>query len=198
MPSHALLQWQSVRRHRLDQLESAHRAVGGVGRGRRVSLDQLDDLYLVNVAGQWQGFCRDLHTEAADAIASAVQPPSVGIAVREAFTQNRNLDRGNATSGSLGGDFARFGAMQLWPQLYGLDRRNEERRHKLDQLNVWRNAVAHQDFALTPGNANIVAGTQRTLLYVRRWRAACDQLVVYFDRAVRDQVIALVGTAPWS
>lgn len=198
MPSHALLRWQTARRHRLDQLEAAHRAVGGVGRGRRVSLDQLDDAYLVQVAAQWQGFCRDLHTEAADAIASAVQPPSVAIAVREAFTQNRSLDRGNATAGSVGNDFGRFGAMQLWPRVFQLDGRNRERRRKLDQLNVWRNAVAHQDFPLTAANASVVAGTQRTLVYVRRWRSACDHLATHFDRAVRDHIITLVGTAPWS
>jgi len=47
----------------LDELESAQTSVGGTGPDRRYATQQINQAYAVLVASQFQGFCRDLHTE---------------------------------------------------------------------------------------------------------------------------------------
>jgi hypothetical protein len=75
-----------------------------------------------------------------------------------------------------------------------LDRRTSQRRRSLEELNEWRNAIAHQDFL--PGM--LMAG--RPVLHlaqVQTWRKACDGLVRSFDRVMRGYILGVTGTAPW-
>jgi hypothetical protein len=195
VPSAALARWHRVQLARLVEIENAHRAVGGRGPGRRVATQQINDAYMVLLAGQWQEFCRYLHTEAADIVAQAM-PSSAQVAVQLAFTLGRNLDRGNATPENISRDFARFG-MNLWRAVYSLDARNRARRHRLDQLYVWRNAIAHQDLPPTGDRARKVDGTRRTLEWAKRFEGACTELAAQLDRAIRDQLRSLTGVAPW-
>jgi hypothetical protein len=69
MSSFALQEWQGVRSGQLDELDLAHGAVGGTGLGRRYATRQLNHAYTVAMASQFQGFCRDLHSECVDVIA---------------------------------------------------------------------------------------------------------------------------------
>jgi hypothetical protein len=196
MSSKALLRWQRDQEAKLDQLEAAHRAVGGSGPGRRY-LTQLNHAYLVMLAAQWQDFCRNLHSEAADAIVRAIDPPTARLAVQGALTLGRLLDRGNAGPGTLGADFARFGGRGFWDVLDSLDKRNVKRRLQLEQLHIWRNGVAHQDFNWTKEERRTIKNTTGTLNDVRAWRGACNALAQQFDRAVAAQVADVVGRAPW-
>ena len=173
----------------LDQLEAAHASIGGTGRGRRFATDQINHAYAVLVASQFQRFCRDLHSEGALFIASAITPSTLGPMVQVQLTANRQLDRGNPTPGNLGSDFGRFG-IELWPALHALDRRNRNRQRDLELLTTWRNAIAHQDFSK-------VGATPLRLDVVRSWRAACDQLAGSIDRAVGDGVARVAGARPW-
>lgn len=195
MSSAALARWHTVQLARLAEIENAHRAVGGSGPGRRVATQQINDAYMVLLAGQWQEFCRYLHTEAADIVAQAV-PASTQIAVRAAFTLDRSLDRGNATPENIARDFARFG-MDLWSSVYRLDSRNRARRDRLNQLYIWRNAIAHQDLPPTGDRARRVAGTRRTLEWAKRFATACTVLAGQLDRVTYDQLRILTEVAPW-
>jgi hypothetical protein len=196
MPSRALLRWHCEQKRKLDQLEAAHKAVGGTGPGRRY-LTQLNHACIVMLAAQWQDFCRNLHTEAADAIVAALDPPTARLAMQAALTSNRQLDRGNAGPGAVGNDFSRFGTTRFWDLVDDLDRRNAQRRLRLDQLHIWRNAVAHQDFNWKTQQRKAVDKTRGTLDDVRRWRSACDALTEQFDVVVSAQASSLVGTPPW-
>ena len=51
------------RRRALDEIEAAHASVGGTGPGRRYATQQINQAYAVLLASQFQGYCRDLHTE---------------------------------------------------------------------------------------------------------------------------------------
>ncbi len=146
MASQALDSWGTSRAGELDEIVAAHHSVGGTGRGRRHATQQLNHAYLLAVAAQFQGFCRDLHSEAADEIVAVVEPAAMAIQMRILLTSNRQLGRGNAHPGALGKDFQLFG-LRLWPELNADDQRNERRSKKLDTLNQWRNAIAHDDFA---------------------------------------------------
>lgn len=197
MPSNALKQWQGDQADELDRVEGAHDAIGGPASGRRWQLQHLNDAYIVLLVAHFQSFCRNLHSEAAAAFAAGLQPPAARIAVLAAMQSNRRLDHGNPNVRNIRGDFAKFG-MTFWLAVEARDARNKGRRARLDQLLMWRNAIAHQDFGFSPDEQLTLAGTNRSLTWIKLWRSSCNLLAMDFDAAVRDYIRALVGTAPWA
>jgi len=97
------------------------------------------------LASQFQGFCRDLHSESAAYLIDALQPLSMRPIVRGELTRDRKLDKGNANPGNLGNDFNRLG-LEFWDEVKRLNTRNSARNRALEMLNEWRNAIAHQSF----------------------------------------------------
>lgn len=194
MPSRAFRTWEATRLGRLDELEEIHRRVGGTSRGRRWLTDQLDRGYILALASQFQGFSRDLHSEVAAFIAREA-PQSIRGVVESALTSNRKLDSGNAHPGSLGEDFGRLG-ISIWPAVRARHAHNARRQQMLEQVNVWRNSIAH-DSSMSAGNAQTVAGTRPTMIFGRRWRRGLGALALHLDEAVSDEVGGLVGTRPW-
>ena len=191
MASNSLRHWQDVCRIKLDEIAEAHRAVGGTGRGRRYATEQVNHGYAVLLASQFQGFCRDLHTECTYQIVQQV-PPALRNVLQGELVRDRKLDRGNANPGNIGADFARLG-LRIWDRAKVLDRRNEARKQLLDELNEWRNAIAHQDF--DPSKF----GPRPTLRLsdVNGWRQACNQLARAFDMVTRTHLDGLLGLPPW-
>ena len=170
MPSKSLAEWRGHRSDDLDEIERAHAAVGGSSRGRRFATQQINRAYAVLLASQFQGFCRDLHSESADHIVAALAPTaSMRMIIKSELTRGRKLDSGNAQPGNLGEDFKRLG-IDLWDEIYKLDNSNKARNALLETLNKWRNAIVHQ--TLDPSK---FGGTSMLRLNeVRRWRVACD------------------------
>lgn len=192
MPSRSHSAWITTRAGRLDQIAAAHAAVGGAARGRRFATQQINYAYALLLSSEFQGFCRDLHTEATNCIVAAVTPTAVQTVLLARLTENRKLDHGNANGGNLGSDFGRFG-MALAAVLDTRDRHNVGRRADLDVLGVWRNAIAHQDF--TP--AALKNRTNLRLQEVQAFRRACNVLATDLDAVVGAHVTTLVGTTPW-
>lgn len=191
MTSVALQTWRGTAHAALDEIASAHRAVGGRGPGRRYATQEINHAYVVLLSSQFQRFCRDLHSEAVEHLVNAVNPSSVRPIVRARFFEGRKLDRGNPIPANVGSDFGRLG-FSLWNVVQARDRRNARRRAHLERLSAWRNAIAHQD--LDP--AKLVPARVR-LQDVTTWRSACNGLAVEFDRVVRAHLRSLVGVAPW-
>jgi hypothetical protein len=109
------------------------------------------------------------------------------------LTENRALDRGNANSSSLGSDFGRLG-LSFWQEVKATDARAEKWQQRLDQLNDWRNAIAHQSFGkLLRAGARPVVSLQE----VRVWRNACKGLARAFDRVIGVHLGSMVGNPPW-
>src|SRR5437016_13743938 len=101
MPSTSFRQWRTVRASGLDEIARAHTAVGGTAPGRRYTTQQINRAYAMLLASQFQGFCRDLHSECVDHILGVLAPPAaLRNLVRAEFTRNRQADRGNAQPGS--------------------------------------------------------------------------------------------------
>ena len=187
--------WQTSRARLLDELEIAHQSVGGSGKGRRFATQQLNRAYAVLLAAQFQGFCAQFHNECVSAILSAVGRPAIVGVVRTNLLFGRTMDRGNAGPGNVGNDFSRLG-VSLWDDLYGLDARNRERNRKIELLNKWRNAIAHDDFR----NAGLFAQGRSTVLRisaVRDWRSACNRVALDMDRSMRNYLLQLLGKSPW-
>jgi hypothetical protein len=193
--SRALDEWRSDGVARLDEVAAAHLAIGGTGSGRRTTTQQVNNAYIVILASQFQAFARNLHTEAANILATTL-PLYLRSILLSNLTSNRQLDRGNAQSGSLGADFGRLG-MAFWNDVYARDARNQGRRHKLDQLNIWRNAVAHHDYRFTPDQLVILGDSRATLNWVRNWRSGLEALAGNIDDAVREYLVRLTGAAVW-
>jgi hypothetical protein len=172
-------------------METAHTSVGGTGRGRRYTTDQINQAYAILLASQFQGFCRDLHSESAAHLVAKLEPASMRPIVLAEFTRDRKLDKGNATPGNLGEDFNRLG-LEFWDEVKKLNPRNSARNKDLEVLNLWRNAIVHQKF--DPAKlGNIKLG----LAQVRRWRVACRRLATAYDRVMRAHIFSITGEAPW-
>ncbi len=192
MASKAYRRWLKTQSAGLDQMENAHASVGGRGRGRRHATDQINQAYAVLLASQFQGFCRDLHSESAAYLIDILEPPSMRPIVRAEFTRERKLDRGNANPANVGQDYGRLG-IDFWDEVKKLSPRNSARNQALEMLNSWRNAIAHQDF-----NPAKLGTSKLGLAQVRRWRVACERLAQAFDRVMRIHILSVTGNTPWN
>src|SRR5258707_9256301 len=103
MPSNSLLRWRGERTAALDEIEAAHANVGGKGRGRRYATQQINRAYAVLLSSEFQGFCRDLHSECTDHVV-ATAPAHTQRVIRTQFLWGRSLDRGNPQAGAIGTD----------------------------------------------------------------------------------------------
>jgi hypothetical protein len=193
MPSYSYRQWRTVRARALDEMAEAHAAIGGTARGRRFATQQINRGYAVLLAAQFQGFCRDLHSECVDHILDVIapSPPLYQILLGE-LTRGRQLDRGNAQPGSLGADFRRLG-VELWPALSHGSASAERWKHELDLLNEWRNAIVHEDFT----SARLTGIMNLQLNQVRRWRRTCGRLAKAMDEVMWRYLEQKTGVAPW-
>lgn len=190
MPSIAWQNWSTDRARSLDEIEQAHAAVGGIGPGRRYATLQVNHAYAVLLASQFQGFCRDLHTECGDAIVAVIPQANLKPLVRKNLILHRMLGRGNATPSNIGADFNRFD-ISFWPEVHAHDPSTLGMMKHLESLNDWRNAIAHQDFANVGGNSAL------QLQMVKKWRKACHKLATVFDTVMQSYLHRLSGVAPW-
>jgi hypothetical protein len=179
------------RKKALDEIESAHRSVGGTGRGRRFATQQINHAYAVLLSSQFQGFCRDLHDECVTHLVQSIASPRLQTALGASPVLDRKLNRGNANPHNIGQDYNRLGLL-FWKELQKADPRTSSRRNHLEDLNKWRNAIAHQDF-----NSSILGIATLQLRRVRGWRNACDGLSRGFDQLMRSHILAVAGTSPW-
>ncbi len=176
----------------LAELVAAHQSVGGSGRGRRFATQQINHAYAVMLSAQFQAYCRDFHTECAEALVRAVPIPAVAAIVEVVLRRDRRLDRGNASPANLGSDFGRFD-IRFWPELAAAVPTAAADQAYLEELNTWRNAIVHQDFDPTRLGGTITLRLER----VRRWHSACHRLVGAFDQVVGDHLHRLTGVPPW-
>ena len=191
MPSRSLQKWKTERTSELDEIETAHTAIGGSGRGRRYATQQVNHAYAVLLSSQFQGFCRDLHSECVDHLLQIIQPASLQVVLSAEFLLHRKLDKGNPTPSNLGADFNRFG-LDFWREVNRIRQTNKDRQKRLDELNDWRNAIAHHDFATKlGGRANL------RLQEIRRFRSGCNALATDFDRVMAKYLAGVTGSVPW-
>lgn len=193
MPSASHQIWTTTTAGALDEVAQAHAAIRGRAAGRRAATQQINRGYALLLASHFQGFCRDLHTECVSFFLGALKlGPEVSSVLRGEMLRGRQLDRGNAQPSSLGADFGRFD-IRFWDEVEAHQPRNRARRAALEDLNTWRNAIAHHDF----DPARLGGTVLLRLAQVRRWRAACDGLARSFDEVMRVQLEVLTKRFPW-
>lgn len=196
MVSASLLTWRSARSQRLDRLRAAHQAFGS-GPGRRWETEELTHALVLRLAGEFQGFARDLHDEALDAVVLTVarSVPALEAPLRFTYVSGRRLDRGNADGPALDADFRLFG-MRLWHELESrYPGRGAAWKRELSTLNMARNGIAHDDrrtLALAEAS-----GWPMTLRSVDRWRSALHGLAQGMDHVVGEHLGRIIGASPW-
>jgi hypothetical protein len=191
MPSASIQAWTTAGQAALNELEVAHRSVGGTGRGRRYATQHINQAYAVLLSSHFQAFCRDLHSECTAHFVGGIPAGVRRSAVRELLVENRKLDKGNPNPGNIGADYNRFG-LSFWDDVRNLDLRNQGRQDRLEELNQWRNAIAHQDF-----DPSVLGSAVLRLQQVRDWRNACNELANGFDEVMRLHLQAVNGVPPW-
>ncbi|WP_147455005.1 hypothetical protein [Saccharothrix australiensis] len=198
MPSLALSSWITVRGLRIDQLLTAHRSIGGDGPGRRWKTEQLNWSLVMRIAGEFQGYCRDLHDQSVDHFVASVSGGNIPLRnlLRINLTAGRYLDKGNAGPSQISEDFKRFG-MDLWPAVY-LAAGSKSRRWNpsLAKLIEARNGIAHADDGKLARLKN--EGYAINLVQVRKWVGHLNGLVNTMDDIVADYLDQFLGCGrPW-
>ena len=192
MPSDALLAWQTDRNPRLVNVEAdcLHLEVMHAADAARVQ--EHIRSYAVLLSSEFQGFCRELHSECADRLVDTVAPIALRSVLRAQCAYGRKLDRGNPDEGNLGTDFNRY-VLDFWPAVLASDPTHAARKTRLGTIMVWRNAIAHHDYDV----AKLGGTTVLTIPQVRDWRTDCDTLATAFDAVMRVGLQAVTGVEPW-
>lgn len=184
MTTRALATWNGSRSAGLDRLVDAHRAVAGVGSGRRWITTEINHALIVRLASEFQGFCRDLHDEVALLLVASKlgsDPEFAGI-VELLLGNGRKLDRRNANWANVCDDFGRFG-VPLADELRDLNpSRYSTWIAALDRLNNARNAIVHDDRPKLVEWASIEPLTLKTF---RRWRRVLGAITRGMDEVLR-------------
>jgi hypothetical protein len=193
MPSLAFQEWSARRAAALDEIEHAHRSVGGTGPGRRTLTQQINQAYAMLFSSQFQGFCRDLHGDCVGHLVASVVSPVLLETYRGNLLFGRKLNTGNPNPSNIASDFNRLG-LSFWPAVAADHPRNPQRRRALETLNRWRNAIAHSAF--TP---DMYRGGRPSshLSEVQEWRRARDGLARSFENVMHAYLLAATGVAPW-
>jgi hypothetical protein len=189
------MDWQTDAWAAFDEIENAHKAVGGTKPGRRFVTQQLNYAYVTLLAARFQGFARALHTQTADAIASGAHSGAYRVLLLESLTHNRTLDKQNAQPNSIAEDFDRFG-LDVWSKLDSAWKGNDERRKKLWALITWRNAIGHYDIDAKLSK-DALDPVKISLSTCKGWRSALNVLAKSLDGVAADQCEALGLPRPW-
>lgn len=178
----------------LKNLETIHSRITGGTPGRKWITEEVNHAAIVRVAGEFQGFCRDLYVEGASAVASSLPDPGMSNLLSIQMNTGLRLHRVNAQPASLAEDFGRFG-FKFWDEIEAVwPTRGPVLKGRLELLNTARNAIAHQDAVKL---AQVRAQTSLVMADAKRWRSNMDELSRVMDNVVGAQIATLIGRAPW-
>lgn len=165
--------------------------MGGPGPGRPYTTLHINHAYVVLLSSHFQRFCRDLHTEAIFHLWKHDTSPRRDI-LKFNLQLHRQLDSRNPSPSAIGADFNRFD-LSFWDLVkQNAPALGARRQALLEDLNRWRNAIAHQDFS---SHGLHPAGP--LLRLIRQWRAACNALASRFDFVLRHHLATMTGVSPW-
>ncbi len=184
MPSASLRQWHNDRMPRLHQVDLQCAATVTASTPNPDLIDENLRGYVLLLSAHFQGFCRDLCSEAAQVLAAKVRR-SLQPLVQRQFSAHLSLDRGNPNVENLRKDLLRFGfTLDL-----AADPANQPRLQHLAAMNKWRNAAAH--------HGTIPVTAPLSLASLQAWRNACDELATALDAILYNELRKLLRRAPW-
>lgn len=198
MTSQSLERWNVDRGAAMDRFENVHTTVTGGLAGRPRDVTELNHSLFLRLASEVQGYCRDLHDEAIEAICTPAQVPNQQLrdTFRASLTRGRKLDSGNAGPGNIGNDWTQLG-IGIWTELrasYPGTRGATDWNKRLEWLNAARNGIAHNDSVKI---AQAHAEHPLTLNTFRVMRRRLDKFATALDRTTRAYLKAVTGVEPW-
>lgn len=186
MPSVALLTWRNDRMARLAAVDAHCVAAAALLPPNPLLAEESLCGYVMLLSGHFQGFCRDLYFECGDSVVAAI---AAGLrpSLQRQFAAELKLNSSNATVETIKKDFERFAIILD----FDADPANHPRVTRLGHLNKWRNAVAHQKPGVPVGVPPL------TLAAIQDWRISCDELATWLDGVTYNELVAILGVAPW-
>ena len=172
--------------------------VGGPGRGRRTKTQQLNNALVLALAAEYQGFLRDLHDEAVQAIVRhAVSDLPMRDLIGAGLRRSRELDAQTPREERVSRGFARIGMDDLWDRIKSsLPKRGRHWVVEYRRLLNARNAIAHADEARLAQIRQ--EGCKIDLAQIRAWRNALNGLARVTNLAVQEYLEEQTGhTPPW-
>lgn len=186
MPSNALTTWKAVRQSSLDAIDAQCAASIFAVPANPLLAEENVRGYGLLLSAHFQGFCRDLYTEAAQVVSSKVRP-SLRAIVQRQFAYQSTLDHGNPTNENIKKDFSRFGTKFSFADA---DLANSLRLSHLSSLNDWRSIAAHHGYV--PSNE------VPDLADLRVWRNSCDGLATSLDTITYNRLRVVLRREPWT
>ena len=126
--------------------------------------------------------------------------PTLSQIVWTTFSKSRRLDQGNANAGSIAEDFGRIGMKDFWPEVArkGGAVRTKARLRRIEQMNMWRNAIAHSNFEQYLNQLDKLDGVLHPrLAEASACRVAVNALTIQISEAVAKHLARVVGSVPW-
>jgi hypothetical protein len=187
MPSASLQQWRNDRMPRLAAVAGQCAACLALVPPQPDLVEESLRGYALLLSAHFQGFCRELHAECAQAVVSRVRPTLQALILAQ-FTAHRKLAHGNPNLQNLRKDFGRFGFVL---DLGAADPVNLARLAHLGELNRWRNVAAHHGAVPT-----VLPPLSLPLL--EAWRSSYDGLATSLDAVLyNNQTRRILRRAPW-
>jgi hypothetical protein len=185
-PSQALQEWNATRCSKLDKLDAqCVLSASAVPPDPDLVSEQLR-AFVTLLSAHFQGFCRDLYTEAGFIVVQRLRQVGLKPIVQAQITAGLKLAHGNPTLSNLTVDFARFGIVKL-NTVVGTDTVATQHKQRLEAMNDCRNKCAHGEPTIP----------ELSLANIRNWRQSCDWLASRLNTIVYDRLWAAFRTVPW-
>jgi hypothetical protein len=150
------------------------------------AVDEQLRAYATLLSAHFQGFCRDLYTEASLKVVARIKQSGLRPIVQTQFTAALKLGKGNPTLDTLSEDFSRLGIENL-RQAIGTEPAADTHKGRLKALIDCRNKCAHGE--------PVIPELQLTSL--QDWRTSCDWLATKLNAIVYNHLRAAFRAAPW-
>lgn len=185
MPSNSLTLWLNDRTPRLNEVDAQCSASHATLPANPILVDENIRGFLLLLSAHFQGFCRDFYTECAQVLVLRIRP-TLQVLVQQQFTAHCSLDHGNPNIGNIKKDFNRFGFSL---NMASSDPANHTRLADLEQLNRWRNIVAHHGTVPPEGLPDLIT--------VQGWRTSCNGLATSLDEIMYNRLRKILHRQPW-
>ena len=185
-PSQALQEWNTTRRSKLAKVEGQCVSATGLVPADPEMVGELLRAYVTLLSAHFQGFCRDLYTEASFKVVARIKQTGLRLIAQAQFAAGVKLDKVNPTLDALSEDFGRFGIADLRAAI-GTAPPADTHKGRLKAMNGCRNKCAHGEPAIP----------ELLLANIQDWRDSCNWFASRLDSVVYDKLRAAFRGAAW-
>lgn len=185
-PSQALHEWNTTRKGRLTKLDAQCVWATGLIPPDPELVDEHLRAYVTLLSAHFQGFCRDLYTEASQKVVSRIKQAGLRPIIQAQFATELRMEKGNPTLDALAVDFSRFGIADLRTAI-GTAPSADTHKGKLKAMNGCRNKCAHGEPVIP----------ELLLANIQDWRTTCDWFATQLNMFVYDMLRKAFRGSPW-